>query len=176
MFFKNVRTAAIKSFYFTQKNYLKKLIFILSAWVFISSCGKIDLYEKQAEVPSQQWFYSNVPSFSFNVSDTASLYNIYIIVRHTDAYNYNNIWLKLGSKAPNDTFHFQNINLQLATDAGGWEGTGTDDIFEVRKSITRGPLPLKKAGTYIFSIAQIMRENPLRHILNIGIRVERVKQ
>jgi len=49
-----------------------------------------------------------------------------------------------------------------------------DDIFEVRKNITPGPVPFKKAGNYTFIIAQIMRENPLKHILNVGIRVEKV--
>ena len=139
------------------------------------SCAKIDLFEKMAKIPSQQWFYSNKPTFTFQISDTTSLYNLYIVLRHTDAYNYNNIWLRLGSKGPRDTMHFQNINLVLANDANGWEGTGTDDIFEVRKNITPGPVPFKQPGIYTFSIAQIMRENPLKHILNVGFRVEKVK-
>lgn len=165
-----------RRFYFYRKKLLKKFFLITVLTVSFASCIQLDLYDKQAEIPGQQWFYSNVPSFQFNVNDTTSLYNIYIVVRHTDAYNYNNIWLRLGSKAPDDSFHFQNINLQLATDANGWEGSGTDDIFEVRKNITPGPVPFKKTGTYTFSIAQIMRENPLKHILNIGIRVEKVRQ
>jgi len=140
-----------------------------------ASCSTIDLYEKQVFLPSQLWYYNNVPSFTFNITDTVSLYNLYIVLRHTDAYNYNNIWLRLGSKAPGDTTRFQNINLALATDATGWDGTGTDDIFEVRKNITPGPVPFKKPGSYTFSIAQIMRENPLNHILNVGLRVEKVQ-
>ena len=155
---------------------MKKIITILLLASSVVSCAKIDLFEKQAEIPSQQWFYNNVPSFTFQITDTASLYNLYIVLRHTDEYNYNNIWLQLGSEAPGDTMHFQNINLSLASDANGWEGTGTDDIFEVRKNITPGRVPFKKPGEYTFSIAQIMRENPLKHILNVGLRVEKVKQ
>jgi len=69
----------------------------------------------------------------------------------------------------------QNLNLVLATDSKGWEGTGMDDIFEVRKSISSGPFSFKASGDYTFSIAQIMRENPLYYVLNIGIRIEKVK-
>ena len=158
-----------------QKKYLKKIIIILLLALTVISCAKIDLFEKQVDMPSQQWFYNNVPSFTFQITDTASLYNLYIVLRHTDAYAYDNIWLRLGSKAPGDTVHFQNINLSLATDANGWEGTGVNDIFEVRKNITPGPVPFKKPGTYTFSISQIMRENPLSHILNVGLRIEKVK-
>ncbi|MGH2564118.1 MAG: hypothetical protein ACRDE8_14425 [Ginsengibacter sp.] len=49
-------------------------------------------------------------------------------------------------------------------------------MFEVRKNITPGAVPFKKPGEYTFSVAQIMRENPLSHILNVGFRVEKVKQ
>ena len=49
-----------------------------------------------------------------------------------------------------------------------------DDIWELRKSITRGPFKFNKAGTYKFSVAQVMRENPLPEIISIGVRVERV--
>ena len=69
---------------------------------------------------------------------------------------------------------YQNINLQLANDAKGWEGSGMDDIFEIRKFITPGPVPFKKPGNYIFTISQIMREDPLMHIMNVGIRVEKL--
>ncbi len=132
------------------------------------------MFEKNATIQEQQWFYNNKPSFTFTIKDTSPAYNIYIVLRHTDAYGYNNIWLSLGSQAPGDTMQYQNINLDLANDAKGWQGTGMDDIFEVRKNITPGPVPFKKAGNYTFTIAQIMRENPLKHVLNIGIRVEKV--
>ena len=153
---------------------MKKFLFILTLSVCFASCIKIDLFEKQSQIPSQQWYYNNVPQFTFNIEDTSSLYNVYIVLRHTDLYEYNNIWLRVGSTAPSDTIHYQNINLKLASDSKGWEGVGMDDIFEVRKIISSGPLSFNKPGDYSFSVAQIMRENPLNYILNIGIRVEKV--
>jgi gliding motility-associated lipoprotein GldH len=154
---------------------LKKLLLISILSTLIISCAKIDLFEKQAQIPSQQWFYNNTPQFTFHIEDTSSLYNVYVVLRHSDLYNYNNIWLRLGTKAPSDSIHFQNINLILASDSKGWEGSGMDDIFEVRKNISPGPLSFKTPGDYTFSIAQIMRENPLRYILSVGFRVEKVK-
>ena len=153
---------------------MKKFLFILTLSVCFASCIKIDLFEKQSQIPSQQWYYNNVPQFTFNIEDTSSLYNVYIVLRHTDLYEYNNIWLRVGSTAPSDTIHYQNINLKLASDSKGWEGIGMDDIFEVRKIISPGPLSFNKPGDYSFSVAQIMRENPLNYILNVGIRVEKV--
>ncbi len=157
-----------------RKNYLKKFTPLILLTLITASCIKIDQFEKTAQIPSREWFYNNTPVFTFHIADTISLYNIYVVLRHTDAYNYNNIWLRLGTQFPGDSMHFQNINLTLASDAKGWEGTGMDDIFEVRKNISKGPIPFKKAGDYTFTISQIMRTNPLGNIMNAGIRVEKV--
>ena len=164
----------MKTSYFCKKINLKKF-FLISLLPFVfASCIKIDLFEKQATIPSQQWFYSNIPKFTFHIDDTTSLYNVYVILRHTDLYEYNNIWLRIGLKTPSDSFNYQNVNVLLATDAKGWEGTGMDDIYEVRKSISAAPFSFKTSGDYSFSIQQIMRENPLKNILNVGLRVEKV--
>jgi len=156
------------------KNFsVKRSAFIIIICISLISCSHINVYEKSVAIPSQAWYYNNVPSFSFNITDSLAYYNIYIILRHTDAYDYNNIWLRLGIQVPGGPQSFQNLDLTLGTDAKGWEGQGMDDIFEVRKNITRDPVPFKKTGTYTFTVAQIMRENPLRHILNVGVRVEK---
>jgi len=49
-----------------------------------------------------------------------------------------------------------------------------DDIFEDRIIFNPLPIHLKK-GKYVFELEQVMREDPLEHLLNAGIRVEKVK-
>ncbi len=69
----------------------------------------------------------------------------------------------------------QRLDLRLATDDKGWLGSGMDDIFEHRILVTQQPVLLKKAGSYLFRLENIMREDPLEHVMNVGIRVEKVK-
>ena len=154
---------------------MRKFVFIFCLSIFFYSCSPIDIFQKTEAIPSQKWFYNYKPEFVAKITDTATRYNVFVVLRHTDAYKYNNLWIRLGSKAPGDTMRFQNINLTLSNDVNGWEGKGMDDIFEVRKNITPGPVPFNKAGDYTFSVSQIMREDPLLHILNVGIRIEKVK-
>lgn len=153
---------------------LKLLCCLALITVAFASCIKLDLYEKQVAIPGQKWYYDNDPHFTFHIDDTTSLYNVLLVLRHTDLYQYNNIWLRVGLKSPADSFSFQNINIKLASDARGWDGTGMDDIYEVRKNISAAPFTFKKQGDYTFSVQQIMRENPLPYVLNVGIRVEKV--
>lgn len=163
----------LKETIFVKNSDLKKVIFITLIITTFCSCGKIDLFEKQVQIPSQKWFYNDVPEFTFQINDTNSLYNIYVVLRHTDLYNYNNLWIRMGSKAPGDSMSYQNLNIRLA-DGQSWKGTGMDDIYEVRELISPGPVSFKKSGDYTFTIAQIMRENPLMYILNVGLRVEKI--
>ena len=147
----------------------------VSMVVWLSACTQLDVFEKNTAIPNSQWQYNLQPSFDFLIKDTTAAYNLYIVLRHTDAYRYNNIWLNVGTQSPKDTVRYQKFELQLGSDAKGWEGTGMDDIWELRKMITNGPVRFNKTGNYHFSVAQIMRENPLPNIMSVGIRVEKVR-
>ena len=144
--------------------------------IFISlfaACQPIEIFERTKFFPEHSWSSKEKPSFTFEITDTTALYSVMFVLRHTDAYNYNNIWIKLQTKGPQDSVSVRR-EFTLATSSQGWLGSGMDDIFEHRLPFNSKPAPLK-AGTYTFTLAQDMREDPLDHILNAGIRVEKVR-
>lgn len=155
---------------------MKPALLLATVCLLLNACRKLDIYEKNVSIPGYKWQYDFKPGFDFEITDTASQYRIFIVLRHTDAYRYNNIWLNVGIKAALDsTATTQRLELQLGNDEKGWEGTGMDDIWEVRKPATKAPVQFKKPGTYHFTVAQVMRENPLANVMSVGVRVERVK-
>lgn len=148
----------------------------LSLLLSITSCSTNDMYEKTVTLSHHEWNNVYKPSFTFNIKDTAAAYDIFFIIRHTDRYNYNNIYINLITKQPGaDSTQKARYDLTLATDAEGWRGTGMDDIYEHRIRLTPANLEFhfRKAGTYTFQLEQIMRENPLKNVLNVGLRVEK---
>ncbi|MEO7307179.1 MAG: gliding motility lipoprotein GldH [Ferruginibacter sp.] len=154
------------------------LQFLIAAAAFImcvNSCTQIEIFEKNAVIPKYEWQSSFSAKGDFLITDTVSAYSIYVVLRHTDAYQYNNIWLNIGLQPPGDSLHVQKVNLKLGDDANGWEGTGMNDIWEVRKLLNGQARRFKQPGKYHFEISQIMRDNPLLHIMSIGLRVERKK-
>jgi gliding motility-associated lipoprotein GldH len=153
---------------------LKNICFILLLATLIS-CNTIDVFEKSKPFHSHEWKGNDKPSFTFEIADTTSLYIISFVFRHTDAYNYNNIWVNITTVPPGDTATTQPLDLKLADNQNGWLGSGMDDIFEHRIKITRAPLRLKR-GKYNFTLQHIMREEPLQHVMNAGIRVEKIKE
>jgi gliding motility-associated lipoprotein GldH len=136
------------------------------------SCRQVDVFEKNTSIPGYKWAADFAATGTFTITDTLSSYNLYLVLRHTDAYNYNNIWLNVGLQPPGDTLSFQKADLSLGNDATGWEGTGMNDIWEVRKPLALNKR-FKKAGQYHFSIFHIMRDNPLPEVMSAGMRVEK---
>lgn len=150
------------------------LFLFLSAGLF--SCGKFDAYEKNVTIPENKWKSTFVPEFKFEITDTASLYQFYVLLRHTHAYAYQNIWLEMSTLIPGDSsFRSEKFELNLQHPDGRWLGTGFSDIKEVRYPLF-SDLKFKKPGTYTLKIKQIMRDDPLDHVMNAGIRIEKIKE
>ena len=161
---------------FLQKPFNKITAAFLFSLFFLNACNNIDVFEKNTAIPDMQWQNNFNATGTFKITDTISTYNISIVLRHTDAYLYNNIWLNAGLQAPGDTgLQFQKINLTLGSDANGWEGIGMNDVWEVRKLISGTPKRFIKPGDYTFTIGQLMRDNPLQHIISAGLRIEKAK-
>jgi gliding motility-associated lipoprotein GldH len=150
------------------------MLFAVLVALSLSACTSLDVFEQSVAFKGQQWSGGQKPSFDFHISDTTALYNIYLVFRHTDAYRFNNIWLKLYRSGP-DTSYTRQVDLRLATNDKGWLGSGMDDIWEHRIKITEAPVEFRKSGDYRFAIEQVMRQDPLQHVINIGLRVEKAQ-
>jgi len=139
------------------------------------ACQHIDLYEKIATIPEHNWKSNFKPQFTFNISDTSAAYQVYVILRHNEKYLYNNIWLNLTAQAPGQAPQKFMLELPLATSAKGWLGVAMDDLYEHRLVVTldESKLNFKKPGEYQFTLEQVMRDDPLENVLNVGLRIEK---
>ncbi len=144
--------------------------FFVTCSLLLFSCTQIDVFEKNTAIPKYEWQSNFTATGDFLIKDTASKYNIYLVLRHTDAYKYNNIWLNIGLQSPGDSLHRQKVELLLGDDANGWKGSGMNDIWEVRELLTEMKL---KTGKYSYSISHIMRDDPLLNIMSVGLRIEK---
>jgi gliding motility-associated lipoprotein GldH len=144
------------------------------------SCQTIDLYEKVTPIPAHEWKSSFNPEFRFTIKDTSVPYRLFIVLRHDEKYAYNNIWLSLSTRFPGDTA-VQKVQYELPlANSEGWIGkeSAMDDLYEHRIELTsrNEPLFFRRAGEYRFTISQIMREDPLLHVYNVGLRIEKQSQ
>jgi gliding motility-associated lipoprotein GldH len=161
-------------FTFSKFQGVKRSLLFLALCFGISACNwTTGVFEKNIAFKDHEWPSSQKLDIAFDISDTVSLYNIYIVIRHTDAYHFNNMYIRATVKEPGETQERTgDYDLAFATNGKGWIGTAMDDIYDVRL-IIQPKTRFKKAGTYHIMLEQLMREDPLKNVLSAGLRVER---
>jgi gliding motility-associated lipoprotein GldH len=152
--------------------------FIILLITVLSACSSVDLYEKTAVIPGHDWQRTFKPEFTFTIRDTASPYEIFLVLRHNEKYNYNNIYINLYTQQPGmDSVQKERFDLTLAIGDQGWQASGMDDIYEHRIKLTPADRDLyfPRTGNYTFIVEQVMREDPLQNVMNVGLRIEKKK-
>lgn len=156
-----------------------RLIFILCVVLGFASCGvKSSFYQKQVPVPGAKWSSKFQPHFKIEIKDVRARYNVSLLMRHDEAYPNANLWFRLKVKAPGDSVFRDGarIEKQLANAAGEWLGKGMGSIREERIGIPVKEAPqFTKPGIYEIKIEQLMRNDPLPSVLNVGLRIEQLK-
>ena len=154
---------------------LRILVPVLVLCCFFAGCLPSPYYQKQEAIPKNEWAYNFKPLYKFDITDTTARYQPSIIVQHTLAYPYCNLWMWLYIKTPGDSLiKKERVNIVLADPSGKWLGRGLGTIYEERVVINMGEsVQFNRAGTYEITLEQNMRVNPLPEILHIGLRMEK---
>src|SRR5687767_14407716 len=140
-----------------RKTFILLRLLLAACSLQLTACDTIDLYEKVVSIPKHDWQSNFKPQFRFNIRDTNSAYQMFVILRHNEKYNYNNIWLNLSAQAPGAAPQKFMLELPLATTAKGWLGSAMDDLYEHRIGLTldTSKFNFKRSGEYIFTVEQV---------------------
>lgn len=141
----------------------------------VASCTDTAVLDKNVVITDNTWYYDNQPELTAHIIDADQRYNIYLNLRHTPDYRYANIFLLVHQSGPGMQDTTERFELSLAEPDGRWLGRGTGSMYAHRQPIKEG-VHFPDTGLYHFVIEQNMRENPLREIADVGIRIEPVVQ
>ena len=150
----------------------KRLSFLLLLYI-LSSTACIDsaVVDKNEELKHHNWSYIQKINIPVVIEDTTLKYNLYMNLRHTAAYKYSNIFVKIHQIEPDGKRSVERKEFQLAYPDGEWLGSGSGNIYSYQL-LFRQDYQFPRKGKYIFSFEQNMRDNPLREITDVGLRVE----
>lgn len=156
--------------------FYKNLIILASIiTIALSGCLATGNYEKHYFIKKNTWYSSDAKSFTINIKDTSKLYYQYLYVQHQYDYLYSNLWIKVISTAPSgkaDTSKPIEIGLSLPN--GRWLGSTANNIANEKINISPnfGTRKFTEKGIYTMRIMHIMREDPLKGIIKIGMGLE----
>ena len=145
---------------------------LLFTAIFFSACEKSRVFDKNISLEKEGWFYGEKQNFEVSILDTNTTYNLYINVRHTDEYPYNNLWVNMTTVFPDSTVQENKVSVVLSESNGEWIGTCVDGIC-YNSVLVQSNFLLNQKGKYTISLEQDMRMNPLPFVLSIGVKLEK---
>lgn len=137
------------------------------------SCDRNVVYDEYVRTEGS-WSWQDAREFIVDVSDTLSLHNIYVQLRHTVEYPMSNLYMFVHVKGPGGQHRKDTVNLILAEPSGEWTGRGSGNLRELNL-LFRKQTQFRTPGTYVFTLEQAMR-NPELPVTDLGIRIERINQ
>ncbi len=150
--------------------------FIMALLLAFTGCSDPKrVMDESISIANHNWIYGNKIKFDVDIQDTQAAYNLYLNVRVTSAYRYSNMFvLVYQSQGPTKKATTTRYELKLASPTGEWLGKGSGSMYSYQipfKQQYRFPV----AGKYHFEIEQNMRDNPLRSVSDVGLRVEKAE-
>jgi len=150
---------------------LKLLVITAITSMLIAACSDNYVYNGYVTMPHERWHADSLASFRVPVSDTITFYDLFVNVRNTTDYPYQNLYLFINITAPNGASVRDTFECYLADDHGKWLGKGKgklrDNRFIYRQNIRFGT-----EGDYTVTLQQAMRVEQLKGISEVGFRVE----
>lgn len=117
----------------------------------------------------------NPVKINVNITDTINPYNIFINIRNSDNYEFNNLYLFIDIASPLQATERDTFECILADpNTGRWLGRGLGDIWD-NKIAFKHDVRFAHKGDYHFTITQGMRIDKLPAIMDAGLSIERSK-
>ena len=129
------------------------------------------VYDQYTQPRKGLWSWQDAREFHVDITDTVSLHNIYLQVRHTVDYPMSNLYMFVHVKGPSGQHLKDTVNLVLAASGWKWTGKGTGNLRELL-FLYRKQTKFRIPGTYTFTLEQAMR-NPELPVTDLGVRIER---
>ncbi|RZJ76483.1 MAG: gliding motility lipoprotein GldH [Flavobacterium sp.] len=156
---------------------LRNSILIVGLLLLFSSCDKNRVFDEYKALDGK-WNKDSIVSFAFEQKDTLSRYNLFVNVRNTNSYPYNNMFLIIQMQEPDGLTKVDTLEYQMANPDGSLMGDGFTDVKE-SKLWYKQNLVFPKTGEYKVSIKHAVRNTgkitgvqELEGVTDVGFRIE----
>ncbi|WP_423148685.1 gliding motility lipoprotein GldH [Rubrolithibacter danxiaensis] len=141
----------------------------------LTACTDNFIVDTSQAISNRNWSYIEKVKIPVTIEDVNQKYNLYINLRHTADYKYSNIFILIHEIRPDKKRITLRKEFKLAYPDGEWLGSGSGNIYTYQLPF-RENYTFPEKGTYVFEMEQNMRDNPLREVTDVGLRVEPVTE
>lgn len=89
--------------------------------LMLASCHDKEVYSHTYTLDGV-WTYADSLVFDYRIEDTLTPYDLKLLVRHSDAYAYENLYIQASTSFPDGRIVVNPVSLELADQQGQWVG------------------------------------------------------
>ncbi len=160
---------------------MHKLLAILALLFIFVSCDSNMVLGEMRDLPGY-WDKNDELTFQIPQLDTLKKYELFIHLRHTNDYPYNNIFLIASMEFPHGKTLVDTLEYRMANADGTWLGTGIGTVKE-SKLMYKENVTFLEEGVYRLHLSQAVRNNGAVHgvtqlegITEVGYSIEEANQ
>ncbi|MCX8490781.1 MAG: gliding motility lipoprotein GldH [Cyclobacteriaceae bacterium] len=153
-------------------------LFLIGFVFLMNSCDSNRVYEDNIEFKDRTWKITTPAELEFEVSDTTQNYNLYLEVRNSLDYPYARLFVNYQLIDPNGALVKKEMLTEDLFDIKTGEPNGRSglgDVYDHQFDFLTN-YSFKKAGKHKVRFEQFMRQDTLRGILAVGLRVETTRK
>ncbi|WP_046758554.1 gliding motility lipoprotein GldH [Kordia jejudonensis] len=157
-------------------NKIAFFICIISTYL-LTSCDSNRVFDEYVSVGTS-WDKDTALTFKFQQPDSTNRYNMFVNVRNTNDYEFQNLFLIVNMNFPNGNVVSDTLEYKMAAPNGEWLGTGIS--VKESKLWYKEDKSFPFQGTYEVTIQQAMRKinepngiQSLKGISEVGFRIEK---
>ena len=150
--------------------FFKLLVFISTVLANVS-CSHKEVFFEYHSFANSEWNRNDTAVFKVKITENTKPYDVSFELRNNDGYPFSNIWLFVDYKTPDGKSRTDTIETDLADIYGKWYGRGLS-LYNLSIPYETTIL-FPDTGTYIYSVRQGMRIDPLKGISDIGLKVSK---
>ena len=152
---------------------VKRTISFFFGFAFLVSCGSDRVvFDQIYTMESSAWEINNNLDFNVEIDDHLANYNFYVNIRNASSYKYSNLYIFIDAVFPDSSVYRDTIECYLADPTGKWLGSGIGDIIDNR-ILFKKDVKMPSSGDYNFRFTHGMRNQKLKGIYDIGLRIEK---
>ncbi len=148
-----------------------KLAYLVVAVLALCSCTDDYVYHDLRDIQDGRWIIGDSLSFTIQPPDTISEYSLLLLMHHSDAYDYQNLYVKTLTVFPDGKEVEGRTSLQLAQPNGGWHGKCSGGSCKVRIELQER-LRFDDTGEHVIVFSPYMRMDTVPGIEKIGLALE----
>jgi gliding motility-associated lipoprotein GldH len=156
---------------------MSRLFILFLLGLFVVSCESNTVYS-EIQAMDGHWGADEVVVFNLPQLDSLKKYNLFLNIRNTNEYKYNNLFLIVNMNFPHGKTIADTLEYRMANPDGSWMGQGIGNVKE-NKLWYKEQVQFFEEGNYTVTIGQAMRNNgdvegvtKLEGITDVGFSIE----